>query len=479
MKCSFCGHELEPGSNFCPECGTMMSVDDDFSNASVSEEQKYEPDSADAYSKDVIEEDVHETESTEEEMSVPEYVPHIEGAFEDYNTIRRNEEEAEAALAAAAAENEAAARAEEEEDDPFAELHQDYEPAPAKKTEPVESEPSFDDDDMYVKPSKSKKGGVTIAVLTVVLIAVIVVGVNAVRSNGGDILSVFKRTTSGDTTASTENTSGTTESKSSTTKKDEKSTTDKTTKESTTDKDKTTTEKKSTTESTTKGANTSESTTSKPSASQNTTESTTRAYTTTTRAYTTTTRAYTTETRPQTTYTSPATTSSPKPTSESLQKPSKYYSSPLTRYASVNGVSVRLRPSSSSTVRASLSVGGEVKVYAEENGYYYVYYARYGVYGWVNGSYLSKERPVAENEVKVSGVVKPDKTYSNPETKTVTTSEGLRLRKGPGTNYDTIRYLGKGYPVSVKGTSSKNPGWVYVTDITRGVSGWVSSAYIK
>lgn len=474
MKCSFCGHELEPGSNFCPECGTMMSVDDDVSPA-VSDEQKYEPDSADVYSKNVSEEDVRETEPTEEEMGVPEYVPQPMGAFEDYNTIRQNEEEAEAALAAAAAADEAAA--EEEEDDPFAELHPDAEPVSFSSEKKDEEEPSssFDEDDMYVKPSKSKKGGITIAVLSLVLVAAIVVGVNAVRSSGGDILSVFKRTSASDASDSSasKTTESTSESQTSTTKKDEKSTSDKTTKESTTKKDAKTTEKDSK-ESTTKKNDTSstESTTRKASTTDKTT-TTTRAY-----ATTTTTRTYTTETN---TYTRPSqtTTSSPKPTGESLQKPSKYYSSPVTRYASENGISIRLRPSASSTVRASLSVGGEVKVYAQENGFYYVYYARYGVYGWVNGSYLSKERPVADNEVKVSGVVKPDKTYSNPETKTVTTSEGLRLRKGPGTNYDTIRYLGKGYPVAVKGTSSKNPGWVYVTDITRGVSGWVSSAYIK
>ena len=475
MKCSFCGHELEPGSNFCPECGTMMSVDDDVSSA-VSDEQKYEPDSADAYSKDVSEEDVHETEPTEEEMGVPEYIPQPTGAFEDYNTIRRNEEEAEAALAAAAAADEAAAE-EEEEDDPFAELHPDAEPvsfSSEKKDESEEHSSSFDEDDMYVKPSKSKKGGITIAVLSLVLVAAIVVGVNAVRSSGGDILSVFKRTTASDTSDSSasKTTESTSESKTSTTKKDEKSTTDKTTKESTTKNNDKTTEgtsesKASTTESTTRSAS---------SAASTTEATTTRAYTTTTTQPSTTKQQTTSNT-----YTRPSqtTTTSPKPTSESLQKPSKYYSSPVTRYASENGISIRLRPSASSTVRASISVGGEVKVYAQENGFYYVYYARYGVYGWVNGSYLSKERPVADTEVKVSGVVKPDKTYANPETKTVTTSEGLRLRKGPGTNYDTIRYLGKGYPVAVKGTSSKNPGWVYVTDITRGVSGWVSAAYIK
>lgn len=475
MKCSFCGHELEPGSNFCPECGTMMSVDDDCAVDNVSKEQKYEPDSAEVYSKEITEEGVLETEP-EEEIGVPEYVPQPQGAFEDYNTIRRNEEEAEAAFTAAAAESEKEA---EEEDDPFAELHPDSHPvsfALEKNEEPAE-EASSDDDDMYVKPSKGKKGGVTIAVLTLVLVAVIVVGVNAVRNNGGDVISVFKKTTSESqasesTTAST--TTSTTASKTSTTKKDEKSTTDKTTKQSTTANN----SKESTTEK--NNASSTKSTTRASSSAASTTgAATTRAYTTTTRAYTTTTRAYTTTTSAQTTYTKPATTASSKSTGESLQKPSKYYSSPVTRYASENGISMRYAPSSSSSIRASLSVGGEVKVYGEENGYCYVYYSRYGIYGWVSASYLSKERPVADSEVKVSGVVKPDKTYSNVETKTVTTSDGLRLRKGPGTSYDTIRYLGKGYPVAVKGTSTKNPGWVYVTDITRGVSGWVSSEYLK
>ncbi len=477
MKCSFCGHELEPGSGFCPECGTMMSLDEADAPEAISAAQKYEPDSEDAYSEQVTEDSVQETQAVEEEWTAPEYVPNTQTAFEDYNTIRQNEELAFEAKAA-----------EEEEDDPFAELHPDAQPisfVSEKASESSDGDDEDDGDDMYLDSKKSKKGGVTIAVLVVVLVVALVVGVSAVKNNGGDILSVFKRetTTSDEKTTDSAGESSAKESSSAekstqkTTEKESKKTTDKNvskTEKNTSDAQTSTTGEKTTSasQSTTKPA--AESSSSRPASSS---ESTTKPYTTTTKPYsapvTASTNSYTTTTRPA------STTFAPKPTTETLQKPSSYYSSPVVRYASVDGVSVRLRPSSSSTVASSLSIGGEVKVYAEENGYCYVYYPRYGVNGWVSSKYLAKQRPVAESEVKVSGVVEPDKLYSSPVTKTVNTADGLRLRKGPGTNYDTIRYLGEGYPVLVKGKSSKVSGWVYVTDITRGVSGWVSAEYIK
>ena len=78
----------------------------------------------------------------------------------------------------------------------------------------------------------------------------------------------------------------------------------------------------------------------------------------------------------------------------------------------------------------------------------------------------------------MSGLVQPDVSLGGG-TKTVNSGgTGLNLRKGPGTGYDVIRSIGDGYPVAVKGKSSTVSGWVYVTDITRGVSGWVASAYL-
>ena len=116
---------------------------------------------------------------------------------------------------------------------------------------------------------------------------------------------------------------------------------------------------------------------------------------------------------------------------------------------------------------------------ARENGFLYVRSNRYSVYGWVSEKYVAKERVEAQTQVTVPNLVKPDKTYGTETVKYVTAAEGLRLRKGPGSNYDVIRVIRKGYPVKVKGYSSKASGWVYVTDTTHGVSGWVSSAYIK
>lgn len=145
----------------------------------------------------------------------------------------------------------------------------------------------------------------------------------------------------------------------------------------------------------------------------------------------------------------------------------------------MNGISLRRAASSSASRILYLSIGNDVKVYGEENGFYYIYSPRYGVYGWVQKQYLAKSRPIAESESKVSGVVAPDKKYSSAKSATVATSQGLRLRKGPGASYDVIRMIGYGYPLKVTGTDSKNPGWVYVTDLTHGVSGWVSAQYIK
>ena len=86
---------------------------------------------------------------------------------------------------------------------------------------------------------------------------------------------------------------------------------------------------------------------------------------------------------------------------------------------------------------------------------------------------------MAQAERPVAGVVAPDVTVDGG-TKTVNSGgTGLNLRKGPGTDYDVIRSIGDGYPVAVKGKSSTISGWVYVTDITRGVSGWVASAYLE
>ena len=113
---------------------------------------------------------------------------------------------------------------------------------------------------------------------------------------------------------------------------------------------------------------------------------------------------------------------------------------------------------------------------AKEGAFYYVKSNRYGVYGWVSATYVANERPQAEAST-VKGTVAPDKKYDTVVTKF--TTNGLNIRKGPGTNYDVIGLIPISYPVKVIGYKTGVSGWVYVQDTTYGYTGWVSSAYIK
>lgn len=441
MKCSFCGKELEPGSGFCPNCGTMMSVDEGMpeENGTVISGQKYEPDRNDVYSREVAPEEPSGAEPVDEDISVPEYVP----SFGDDDLETKN--------------------AKKDIGDPFGALREDDEPHRS----------SFDDDgdDMYLKQRSGKKGGAAIALLAVALVAVLAVGVNVLRKNGS--LPAIGKTT-------TENVS-TTVAAPETEKPTEKTTQDKTgeTKETKETKEsKETKETEETTEKETKKTEKQETT--GTTGVVETTEKKTEAPTTKPASTTapSTTKAPVVTTVPSTTN-APSTTKVPSTTKAPTSKPSKLYSSPLTKYVSVNGVALRKAASSSASTILYLSVGNDIRVYGEESGFCYIYSPRYGVYGWVPAKYLSNSRPVAESESKVSGVVAPDNKYSAAKSATVATYDGLRLRKGPGTSYDVIRMIGGGYPLRVLGTSSKNPGWVYVNDITHGVSGWVSAEFIK
>ncbi len=387
---------------------------------------------------------------------------------------------------------------------------------------------SNDGDDMYVRTRNHKGVGIIIVAL-LVLGAVIAGGYYLVRNN--DFLRPVKptstdTTTVNGTTADTDTTTTPADDKDATDKdatdkdatdkdatdkdatdkdatdkdvtdkdatdKDatDKDATDKdATKQGTTKKEQTTADNAGTTkQTTTKPATTKQSTTKQTTTKQSTTkQSTTRQTTTrqsTTRQSTTrqtTTRQSTTRqttTRQSTTRQTTTQSTTQKPAATTLVKPTRTFAK-RTMYLSANGVALRYAPDKNSPSRVSLSVGNDVSVTAEQNGFYYVYSGRYGLSGWVSKSYLSDSRPVATTEQQVSGVVKPDYTYSSPETKTVNAHAGVHLRKGPGTSYDVIRNVGNGFPVTVKGASSTVSGWVYVTDTTHGVSGWVASAYLK
>ena len=212
-----------------------------------------------------------------------------------------------------------------------------------------------------------------------------------------------------------------------------------------------------------------------------TTAPTTTKPVTTTRPVTTkpvtTTRPATTKpvtTKPATT--KPNTTTDPYGINDvTVKKPSSYVKS-YTGYVTAEGLNMRAKPTTSSDRVLYLSKGADVKVIAKENGFLYVYSNRYGVSGWVSAAYISTSRPVETTSKLYTGTVQPDvKTAA----KTMHTTYSLNIRKGPSTSYPSVQIIATGYPVKVIGSKSGVSGWVYVTDLTYGVSGWVSTAYLK
>ncbi len=274
----------------------------------------------------------------------------------------------------------------------------------------------------------------------------------------------------------------------------EEDTTEETTEEESTEEESTeeTTEEAST-EETTEEITTEEVTT-EVTTTENEVVSTTKPTTTapTTTKPVTTTRPTTTKpvttrpvtTRPATTKpvtTKPATTK-PNTTTDpygindvTVKKPSSYVKA-YTGYVTAEGLNMRAKPTTSSDRVLYLSKGADVKVIAKENGFLYVYSNRYGVSGWVSAAYISTSRPVETTSKLYTGTVQPDvKTAA----KTMHTTYSLNIRKGPSTSYPSVQIIATGYPVKVIGSKSGVSGWVYVTDLTYGVSGWVSTAYLK
>ena len=543
MKCFNCGKELPDGTGFCAECGTINSLDNDFSApkeapAPVKEEPKPRPDvrpqPAAAPAAPLPEPEdgddpfaemhpdalaaAQPTAPQPDDVGMPEYVsPSFEDAplptVQPEEPPKKPDRQAaflaavEAAAMGAAAE--AAVPTEPAADDPFTvqlpkeELAQpDPVPqaAPVFEETPVEEELppdgsgiaydetpeviSEDDDgeDMYVD-DRSGHGGVKVLIALLILAAVVTGGYFLVKNAG------FFHPSKGETTTTkqasdTTDPSGTTDATDPTDLTDETDTTEPTDEDDTTeptdeddtteptDEDDTTapTDEEDTTTTTKKDDTTDESTTARPT--QPTTARPTQPTTARPTQPTTARPTQPTTARPT------QTTAAPQPTEPTLQLPSQRIEK-KTLYITEDGVLLRYAPNRGSASILSLSVGADVVVSGEENGYYFVYSNRYHTSGWVSKSYTASSRPVAQDERTVSGVVQPDVMTSAENKVVASDGDGLNLRKGPGTSYDVIRSISDGYPVVVKGRSSSVSGWVYVTDTTHGVSGWVAAAYLE
>ncbi len=467
MKCVNCGHEIPEGSGFCENCGTIMSLDN-INNDEV----------VDVYSSS------EKTNRVNDDFM--QYLENEEPGINDLYDGEVPDTETQEILDAVFEDSQ------QEEPDAESDEQASYEPAEEiADEEPVEEDDS-DLEEMYITKRKSKKGVGVIVVLAIILISVVAAGVGIIKGyiKLPALPAIAQRTTSAEEKDSTKN--------------DEKTESKKETKKTTKTEEETeeTTEAEKETKDTTKAKETEKDEVNETTKAPVTTKVpvTTKAPITTKAPVTTkvpaTTKAPVTTKVPATTKASvttkvPATTKTPTETKESattdrygitdakVKKPSNYLSKTSTVYVTAEGVILRNKPSKNSERVLYLSLGADVKVLAEENGYYYVYSNRYGVYGWVSKSYTSTSRPTSDKITTVSNLVSPDKKYKKPTIKYVSSASGLRLRKGPGSKYDVIKNIPNGYPVKVIGYSSKDSGWVYVIETTYGVLGWVSSAYIK
>ncbi len=414
---------------------------------SHSESAEFE-DESDASDEDTVESaDVSEIRIPDENVSYPEYEAFapVEEAYENVEDILSTEPEEE-----------------EYEEIPIVPVAQDG--VSAQEPEEISS-----DDDTYVKPGKMKSGIAAVVALCILLVCLVFAG-------GYVIKNVFPEkapTTTEKSETTTSAVDGTSE---------DEITEDYTTEEDTTEED--TTEEDSTEEEIIED----ETTAAAAQEVESTTAPTTKAPTTTNKPVTTTKRPVSTTRRPVTTTRKPVTTTkapsttAPKATEGyginniPVKKPAKYLANKYKSYVNVNSVRVRASASADASLVLHLQKGSEVVVYGSENGFLYVYSTRFGVYGWISKAYLSTSRPTSDTTTVPSGAVTPDK---NGNGKIMYTTFSLNLRKGPGTNYGVVKTIPINYPVKVIGYKSGVSGWAYVTDMTTGTNGWVSTAYLK
>ncbi|MCM1365013.1 MAG: SH3 domain-containing protein [Faecalibacterium sp.] len=522
MKCTNCGHELEPGSGFCDNCGTIMSLDNEIDEVtendsidifSGSEPVDNEPEFsniADGY-EHAMELEIDETEQVVESETVSDEEALAGVSYSDYDDSAEHGKETEEHEHDFDGHEEADSdehehddhdEAEEDVDNPFDAAEADYE-----ETEDAdESEEDGEDDDlddMYVTSKKKGKGGAVIAVMLVFLIVVVAVGANVVKNNLPSKPSTSANANASETSDEDETSKTQTattdveeptdeETTDETTEVTEEDTTDETTEESNAlpvDVTEPSTTQKETTVSTTKA--TTQPSTTVPATRPNTTvQSTTKAPVTTspkTTARPTTIKPSTTVQKTTEKTTAKPTTTSPSTTKDpygfnfvEVEKPKQYVTDNYKVYVTTNALALRSEPSTASERIVYLPIGTSCTVYgAKQNGFIYVRSDRYGVYGWVSTDYTSKTRPESTSTTVVPNLVEPDEKYEKASVKHVNDADGLRLRKGPGTSYDIITRIDNGFPVKVIGYSTTVSGWVYVLDTIHGIYGWVSSAYIK
>ena len=521
MKCTFCGNNVPDGSELCPECGMILSLDGDndaditvpaFTPNVFGSEPIKAPEMPDGYEESAFSAEINVPEYKPEEVKLVEEAvsdaaePHVaeeapaeaEPTYEApaYEPVSFDDEPAEVYEAPAYGDDEVDASFSQQNDEPeeiedtveeesfvpYAEDEDEQiatvivpvEDAEAPEaTEPVaeedELEEADDDGDTYIKSGKKGRAG-TVAVLVLLLIVLVVAGGYIMKKvlpdNGTTKPAAPVVSTNTDATTEPSLPEDTTAPEDTTVP----SVTEDTTEADTTVPDVTEPSEELTTEPVTEPST-------EPSTEATTKPTTTRP--TTTRP--TTTRPSTT--KPTTKPSSKPTTTKPSTTVDpygingeaEIKKPSSYLAESYIGYTNQK-VDMLGAASSSADWVQSLGKGAEIKVLAKQGIFTYVYSTRFGTYGWIKSSAVSDSRPVQATTAVTNDTVKPDK---NGTGEIMYTAFSLNLRKGPGTSYDAIKIVPINYQVKIIGYKSGVSGWAYVTDLVSGKNGWVSTEYLK
>ncbi|WP_284561829.1 N-acetylmuramoyl-L-alanine amidase [Bacillus sp. T2.9-1] len=130
-------------------------------------------------------------------------------------------------------------------------------------------------------------------------------------------------------------------------------------------------------------------------------------------------------------------------------------------------VNVRENPGLDQTVIGKMEIGKAYPLLKEEKDWIEIQYTSSST-GWVAAYLVTKNGQNTDN-----GTIETEQSNSI-STKATITENGLRLRKGPGTNYQVITTLGKGIEVTVLSTSGD---WYQIK--TSLGSGWVHNDYLQ
>lgn len=128
---------------------------------------------------------------------------------------------------------------------------------------------------------------------------------------------------------------------------------------------------------------------------------------------------------------------------------------------SINGLNVREGPGLSYRVVKQVKQGESFKLLKEENEWIQIKLSN-NQNGWVANWLVQKKN----NQISMSN--------QNEDSIGQITVNGLRVRNGPGTSFQTIGHLNKGNQVTIK---ERNENWIKIS--TSSIVGWVSNEFVN